>query len=80
MNKDLRLAQLQTYRRERENHNADPSGEATGRIYLLVPEALKEAGQTTQGVAGFINLFKLLLENSPVIIRRVNYWSATITS
>jgi pyruvate-formate lyase len=65
-----RLTLLQNYRSERERKNDNSLGEATGRIYLPVPEVLKQAGKQATGTHGFLNLFQLMLDHSPVIIRQ----------
>ena len=70
MDTETRVQLLQTYRREREAGNANTLGEATGRIYLPVPEELKAAGKNALGVHGFMDLFRQLLASSPVIVRR----------
>jgi hypothetical protein len=44
MDIEARRALLRAYRRERENTNANPVGESTGRTYIAIPPALKEAG------------------------------------
>jgi pyruvate-formate lyase len=69
MNIETRLKLLQTYRQELEQNNPNPAGEATGRVYLPIPDTLKEAGRHIQGVSGFINLFRQVLACSPIIIR-----------
>jgi pyruvate-formate lyase len=70
MDTENHLNLLKTYRREREAGNTNTLGEATGRIYLPVPEELKAAGKNALGVRGFVTLFRQLLACSPVIVRR----------
>ena len=70
MEAKARLELLQAYRRERERTNMNPVGEATGRTTIPIPGELREAGQSAEGVAGFVNLFEQMLAHSPVVVRR----------
>ncbi len=70
MDDSTRLQLLQAYRRERERTNTNPVGEATGRAYLPIPDELREAGRRAEGPAGFVALFEMMLDRSPVVARR----------
>lgn len=60
---------LQAYRKERELTNITPIAEATGRTFIPIPGVLSEIGKTTSGVKGYVELFRQMLECSPVVIR-----------
>lgn len=65
-----RIKTLMRYRDERERQSINTVGEASGRIYKDDVETIKKLmPKSPMGSKGFVQAFKIILDNSPVVIR-----------